>query len=64
MAKLLKGKHQDVIDANIQMLKNAGYSHGRATRCALCHANKNHDTHAKSIAKKIIKRNDQVTIKR
>lgn len=55
MAKMLKGKSQDVIDANIKMLKDKGYSHGRATRCALCHANKKHDKHAKSIAEKVVK---------
>lgn len=63
MAKLLKGKTQDVINANIQMLKDSGYSHSRATRCALCHANKKHDKTAKRIASKVTKNNPQVTIK-
>jgi hypothetical protein len=53
--KLLKGKGQDVINANIKMLKDAGYSHAKATRCALCHANKKHDKHVESINKKITK---------
>lgn len=63
MAKMLKGNSQDIIDANIRMLKDKGYSHGRATRCALCHANKKHDTHVKSIASKVLKKTKQVTIK-
>jgi hypothetical protein len=61
--KMLKGNHPDVINANIQMLKDAGYSHGRATRCALCHANKKHEKHAKSIASKVTKNNPQVKMK-
>lgn len=52
---LLKGKSPDVISANIQTLKNAGYSHARATRCAMCHANKKHDSHAKKVAAKVAK---------
>jgi len=63
MPKMLKGKTQDIIDANIRMLKDQGYSHGRATRCALCHANKKHDKHAKSIASKAAKSIGQFTIK-
>jgi cytochrome c553 len=65
MAKnnLLKGKSADVINANIQMLKNAGYSQARATRCAMCHANKKHSSHAKSIAKKVAKRESGMKIK-
>jgi len=63
MAKMLKGKTQDIIDANIRMLKDKGYSHGRATRCALCHANKKHDKHAKSIASKVVSKDKQVAIK-
>jgi hypothetical protein len=50
---LLKGKSQDVINANVKTLKDAGYSHARATRCALCHANKKHDKHA--LDKKVTK---------
>jgi hypothetical protein len=45
MPKMLKGKTQDVIDSNIKMLCDQGYSHAKATRCALCHANKKHDKH-------------------
>lgn len=60
---MLKGKSQDVIDANIKMLCDQGYSHARATRCALCHANKKHDKHAKGVASKVIKKNSQVAIK-
>jgi hypothetical protein len=60
---LLKGKTQDVINANIKMLCDQGYSHARATRCALCHANKKHDKHAASIAKKVTKKESQVKIK-
>jgi hypothetical protein len=55
MAKLLKGKSQDIIDANIRTLKDNGYSHARATRCALCHANKKHDHKAKQVAAKVSK---------
>ena len=61
--KLLKGKSQDIIDANIQTLKNAGYEHNRAVRCALCHANKNHAAKAKKIAAKVTKQESQVKIK-
>ena len=61
--KMLKGNHPDIINSNIQMLKDAGYSHARATRCAMCHANKKHDKHAKSVAKKVVKPNSQVSIK-
>lgn len=64
MPKMLKGNSQDIIDANIRMLKDGGYSHTRATRCALCHANKKHDKHAKNIASKVTKNNSQVTIKK
>jgi len=63
MPKMLKGKSQDIIDANVKMLKDGGYSHARATRCALCHANKKHDKHAKGIAAKVTKQNPQVVIK-
>lgn len=38
--KMLKGNSPDVVQANVKMLCDAGYSHARATRCALCHANK------------------------
>jgi hypothetical protein len=64
MAKMLKGKSHDIINANIQMLKDNGYSHSRATRCALCHANKKHDKHAKKVAAKVAKQGPpQVTVK-
>lgn len=53
---LLKGKHVDVINTNINTLKNAGYSHASATRCAMCHANKNHLGAAKKIAAKVIQK--------
>ena len=61
--KMLNGKTQDVINANIQMLKDGGYSHSRATRCALCHANKKHDKDTKRIASKAVKNSKQVIIK-
>jgi len=54
--KLLQGKSPDVVDANIRMLKDSGYSHARAVRCALCHANKKHDKHAADVAKKVVKK--------
>lgn len=63
MAKLLKGNRPDIIDSNIKTLKNAGYSHNSAVRCAMCHANKKHAKHAKQIAKKVTKKNDQVQLK-
>lgn len=65
MAKnnLLKGKSPDIINANINTLKNAGYSHSRATRCAMCHANKKHDKHSKSIAAKVTKTEAGVKVK-
>jgi hypothetical protein len=62
-AKLLHGNSQDVIDANINSLKNSGYSHAHATHFALRHANKKHGAKAKKIAAKVIKKSDQVTIK-
>jgi hypothetical protein len=56
MAKsnLLKGSSPDIINTNINTLKNAGYSHARATRCAMCHANKKHAAHGKKVAKKVV----------
>ena len=60
--KMLKGNSQDVINTNVQMLKDAGYSHGRAMRCALCHANKKHDKHSKSIAAKVSKPSSRMAI--
>ena len=62
MAKnnLLKGIHPDIISSNVRTLKNAGYDHARAVRCALCHANKKHDKHAKSVAKKVAKKGPAV----
>ena len=60
---LLKGNSADIISANTNMLKRAGYSHARALRCALCHANKKHDKHVKAIGKKIVKNNPQVSVK-
>lgn len=56
MKQLLKGKSQDIIDANIRTLKDAGYEHNRAVRCALCHANKKHDHKAKIVAAKVAKK--------
>lgn len=61
--KMLKGNSQDVINANVQMLKDNGYSHSRATRCALCHANKKHDKHAKSVAGKVVNQLGKMSIK-
>lgn len=60
--KLLKGKTQDVIDANIRTLKDSGYEHGRAVRTALCCANKNHKHDAKRIAKKVVKKSDKLVV--
>lgn len=37
-SNLLAGDSHDIIASNIQTLKNAGYSHTRAVRCALCHS--------------------------
>lgn len=53
---LLKGNTPDIINANVNTLKNAGYSHASATRCAMCHANKKHASQAKSIAAKVSKK--------
>lgn len=61
--KLLKGKSPDIIDANVRTLKAAGYEHNRALRCALCHANKKHDKHAKKVAAKVAKSSDGIQIK-
>jgi hypothetical protein len=52
---LLHGTSQDVIHANIQTLKNAGYDHTRAVRCALCHANKT-KPHLERVAKSVVKK--------
>lgn len=52
---LLKGKHPDIIHANTQTLISAGYNHGNALRCALCHANKLHNKDAARIANKVAK---------
>jgi hypothetical protein len=57
---MIKGNSPDVISANIQMLKDNGYSHAKATRCAMCHANKKHSQHSKSVAKKVVKKNDSI----
>lgn len=59
---LLKGKHQDIVDANITSLKNAGYSHAHATHLSLKHSHKNHDKKAKSIAKKVTKKSDKLIV--
>lgn len=40
MPRLLPGAHQDIIDSNVQMLKEQGYSHPRAVRTALAHMTK------------------------
>lgn len=61
--KMLKGNHPGVISANIKMLKANGYSHARATRCALCHANKKNDKHVKRIAEKVTKKSDTMQVK-
>lgn len=49
---LLKGNRPDIISANVQMLKDNGYSHARALKCALCHANKKFGKKVKQIKKK------------
>lgn len=59
---MLKGKSQDVVDANIRMLKDRGYSHSRAVRTALCCANKNHTKTTKRLASKIVKTSKQVKL--
>lgn len=63
MAKLLKGKGQDIIDANVRTLKESGYSHARALRCALCHANKKHGHDAKRVASKVVAKEHPDTMK-
>jgi len=50
---LLKGNSRDIIDANARTLRDNGYSHASAMRCAMCHANKKHDHKAKNVAKKV-----------
>lgn len=64
-SNLLKGNHPDIVNSNIKTLKDAGYEHNRAVRCALCHANKKHDKHAKKVASKVVKsmNSDQVSVK-
>lgn len=57
---LLKGNRPDVISANVSTLKNAGYSHASALRCAMCHANKKHDKHAKKMSAKVSKKSPAV----
>ena len=57
--KLLKGNSQDIINTNIKTLTDAGYTESRATRCALCHANKKHDKHTKKVAAKVAKHFDR-----
>lgn len=56
MRKMLKGASNDVIDANVRMLKDSGYEHNRAVRCALCYANKKHSKHIKKVASKVVKK--------
>lgn len=63
MAKLVKGNRQDIIDLNVKTLKDAGYEHNRAVRCALCHANKKHGKHAKTVATKVTKKTEGVKLK-
>lgn len=53
--KLLAGNRPDVINSNITTLKNAGYSHASATRCAMCHANKKYSSVVKKVSAKITK---------
>lgn len=63
MKQMLKGKTPDIIDANVRMLKESGYSHARALRCAMCHANKKHSHDAKRIGKKVATKSpDRVTV--
>lgn len=59
MAKnnLLKGNSPDIISANVRTLKNAGYAHNKALRCAMCHANKKSEAHNKKVAAKVVKNN-------
>lgn len=40
MPRLLPGASQDIINSNVQMLKEQGYSHPRAVRTALAHMTK------------------------
>lgn len=54
--KLLVGNRPDVISANVNTLKNAGYSAASAMRCAMCHANKKHGKHANKVAAKVSKK--------
>lgn len=61
---LLKGDSPDIISANVRTLCDAGYSHAKALRCAMCHANKKHDKHAKSVADKVVKKESGVRIKK
>jgi hypothetical protein len=63
MAKnnLLKGTSHDIIHANVQTLKNAGYTHTRAVRCALCHA-KNSTARLKKVANTVVKK-DPIRVK-
>lgn len=56
MKQLLKGNRPDIISANVQTLKDAGYDDKKALRCAMCHANKKHDHKAKTLAKKVTKK--------
>lgn len=54
---LLHGRHEDIVNTNIQTLKNAGYHHTRAVKTALSHANLTRGTKIKRIQNKIIKPN-------
>jgi hypothetical protein len=59
-SNLLKGKSPDIINANVKTLKDNGYSHSRALRCALCHANKKHGHKAKQVASKVTKKSPEM----
>jgi hypothetical protein len=61
--KLLKGNRPDIISLNVKTLKDAGYEHNRAVRCAMCHANKKHGKHAQTVAKKVTKKSEGVGLK-
>ena len=53
---MLKGNSPDVVNSNIQMLKDSGYEHDKAVRCALCYSNKKHASDAKRVSKKVVKK--------
>lgn len=61
--KLLKGSHPDVVSANVNSLKSAGMSHNQAMHLSMKHASKKHGAKAKSIAKKVSKKSDMMSMK-